>query len=628
MKTRNIAAIFVLSLVFGACAGGPKKTTPATGPEPEAGDANKPADAGKPSDAGKPADSGTPTPSGPASGPATTVADKEVSKALNKKFQDALKGFFAASNAGWPKDQCEKVAESFLGLLKENGGEKVATFPYNAGVAYSRCGMLDKARDAFRKALSLDPAFPSAKAALALLDLRSPEDFLRHEADLMKDSYAMQDPDIQYNLALAYFTRYAREGGEKNSKPMLDALRKALASSGKIPNDTLEGTRIRMKIYGLSILFYLEADKRKDANVSLARIFIQQARDYFRPCAGEQAVKDVYAREALAMYYNASGLYMLQQGNLGPAFDEFKKAKECENDNLAANLNIGMLGVSVREPEMAVRALELVVSKYPKAPEIKEAELALAVAYKVYAMTLQDMAEHQFENKERIQMEIDRLKEAMKMLQQQLDVAEQVIKGDNVRAMIPKIAEVTNGDAKAMQAALDKGEVTVKMIKDEFAKIKPRLEEAIKETLPKRLKDREEELAKLADVEKLKSEAKQYFEKARGQYEKTLAANPGDYRVAFNLAMLYYKAGDILGDIKVNYGKAKDLFDKVQNFKKVPKDYVEFAKKYSSDIKSALVRLNEVEQEKKNPASAPAPAPAAPAPAPAAPAPAGGNNPK
>lgn len=607
MKIRNTFAIFVLTLVLAACTSGPKKTTPATGPEPESSDAGKPSDSGQPSDAGKPSDTKRVTPSNQATGPAVTVPEKEVSKALNKKFQETLKVFFGVSKEGWPKDKCEKVAESFLGLLKETGGEKVATFAYNAGVAYSRCGMTEKAKEAYRKALSLDPGFPSAKAALALMDLRNPEEFLRYEADLMKDSYAMQDPDIQYNLALAYFSRYAREGGEKNAKPMLDALRKALASSGKIPNETEEGTRIRMKIYALAILFYLEADKRKDANVNLARIFTQQARDYFRPCTGAQAIKDVYVREALAMYYNASGLYILRQGNLGPAFDEFKKAKECEDDNLAANLNIGMLGVSVREPELAIRSLELIITKYPKAPEIKEAELALAVAYKVYAMVLQDMAEHQFENKERLQIEIDRYKEAMKILQQRIEIANQVLQGGNVRALIPKIAEVMGGDPKAMQAALDKGEVTVKMIKDDFEKAKPTWEVAVKETLPKQISMREADLAKLADVDKLKVEAKQYFEKARVQYEKTVAAFPGDYRVAFNLAMLYYKAGDILGDIKVYYQKAKDLFTKIQGFKNVPKDYAEFAKKYASDIQSALVRLKEVEEEKNKPA-APTPA--------------------
>lgn len=607
MKTSKLILVALLTMVFGACTGGKKDTTPATGPEPEGG---KPV-AGTPDPADptalKPDGPGTPV--GPTTGPATTTEDKTVSKAVNTKFQEALKAFFAASDAGWPKDQCEKVAKAFLDLNKEAGGEKIASFPYNAGVAYQRCGMNDKAKEAYRRALSLDPSFPSAKSGLILIDMTNPEDMIKHEAELMRDSYAMQDPDIQYNLALAYYLRYAREGQDKNRKPLIDTLRKALASSGKIPNDTLEGSRIRLKIYALSILFYLEAEKRKDANANLARIFIGQAKDYFRPCVGDKGIKDVYAREALAMYYNAYGLYVLSQGTLGPAFDEFKKALECEPDNLSANLNVGMLGVSVREPDSAIKALELVAAKYPKHPQTSEAELALAVSYKVYAMTLQDMADHQFENKERIQMEIDRFKEALKVMQQALAVFDQVLKGDNIRAVIPKLADVLGVDAKSMQASLDKGELTVKMIKDQVEKDKVRYETAVNDSIPKMLKDREAELARLADGDKLKAEAKGFFEKSRGQYEKVLAAFPNDYRVAFNLAMLYYKAGDLLGDLKGNYAKAQVLFEKVQNLKGAPKEHKEFAQKYASDIKSALVRLKEVEEEKNAPAPAPAPTP-------------------
>ncbi len=598
MKTRNIILIVLVTWIFGACTGGKKDetTTPvADGPGPRTG---------PPPGSIDPKTGEVVPAGGPAAGPVTTE-DRTLSRNLATRFQEVLKSFFEASDKGWPKAECEKVGKAFLALNKEAGGERIASFAYNAGVAYSRCNMTKQAREAYQLALSIDPHFPSAKSGLLLLDLKNPEDYLKHEADLMRDSYAMQDPDIQYNLALAYFIQYSRAGNAKVRAQLLDALRKALASSGRIPNETLEGTRIRLKIYGLAILFYLEADRRKDANANLARIFIGQARDYFKPCTGEQGVKDVYAREALAMYYNAYGLYVLSQGTLGPAFDEFKKAQECEPENLAANLNIGMLGVSVREPEMAIKALELVTTRYPKIPEIREAELALAVSYKVFAMTLQDMSENQFANKERIQMEIDRFREAIKLGEAQLQVYEQIIKGDNVRALIPKLAEITGGDARAMQAQLDKGDVTVKMIQDDVARVQPRIATAVRDVLPARIKEKEEELARLEDANKLRAEARGFFEKSRTQYEKTLAAIPNDYRVAFNLAMLYYKAGDLLGDLTGNYKKAQDLFDRVFKNKQTPKQYKDFAEKHSSDIRSALVRLKEIEDEKKKAPEAP-----------------------
>ncbi|MBN2725630.1 MAG: hypothetical protein JXR95_16315 [Deltaproteobacteria bacterium] len=555
-------------------------------------------------------------PTAPVKGPG--VARKPhttaVSKGLSKKFAAIMSKYYKLAAKGWDSKDCEKVADEFSDLLKEKGGEKVATFAYNAGVTYFRCGKTDKAMDYMKKAVSMAGSYPAAQMTIAIIESNNnPEALLKYENDLMKDTESLSDPDINYNYAMIYYQMYKKSGRSVHMKKLLDYLRRSLANIGKINKDTLEAVRIRSQVYALTLLFYLEADRRKDANIDLANVFTQQAREFVgKTCSGKGAITDKWAMIALANYHNAAGLHAIYEKNIGRAFEEFKKAVECDPNDYSANLNIGMMGIRFRQPLLAIKSLELVISKYPSKSGTSEAELALGVAYKVYGMKLQDMADNQYENKDRLENSLKGIKEVHKAYKKGLELCEKALGGGDVRKLLtklqPYIEEVKRRawNAAAIRKGLDKGEITVKQIKADVKFAKNILDDAVNNKIPKRIQNMEAELTKLADVNKLKSDAKTNFEKSKSTYERYIGKHSGDYRPVFNLAVLMYKAGDLMGDSEGNMKKALDMFSKVSSMKGVDKNTAAMAKKYSADIKSTLIRLKEA---KNAPKTAPKAAP-------------------
>ncbi|MBU1218672.1 hypothetical protein KKF34_19415 [Myxococcota bacterium] len=547
-------------------------------------------------DAGKPGDPGVKKPVAAA-----------VSKSLNRKFSQMMKEFFKLGENGWDKSGCAKVAGGFMDLMKEKGGEKVATFAYNAGVTWYRCGENGKAKDALKKAISMAGSYPAAQMTLAVIEAKGDvNSLLSIESKIMEDSEALSDPDINYNYALAYYNQYKKSGKKQDMKKLVEYLRRALASIGKIDRETLEAVRIRSSVYAVTLLFYLEADRRKHANIDLANIFTAQAREFVaKTCDGKGAIKDNWAKIALANYHNASGLLAIYEKNIGRAFESFRKAIECDPSDYSSNLNIGMMGIRFRQPELAIKSLELVISKYPGKPGVAEAELAVGVAYKVYGNMLQDMADNQFENKERLETALKNVKEIHKEYKKGLAVCEQATKGGDIRALLPKLQPyVEEVKRRAWNAAiirkkLDKGEITVKMIMDDVVSTKNTLDDAVNTRIPARIKKMETELAKLADVSKLKNDAKAYLLKAKDAYEKHMSKHSNDYRPVYNLAVLLYKNGDLLGDAEGNMGKAKDMFEKVIGMKGADKTYKANARKFAADIKTDLVRLRESKEAPK-----------------------------
>ncbi|MDA3864800.1 MAG: hypothetical protein PF689_13135 [Deltaproteobacteria bacterium] len=537
---------------------------------------------------------------------------QKVSKSVVRKFKVVLDQYFKLGQDGYPKDECKKVAEKFLKLRDEKGGEKIVSFLYNAGVTYYRCGMKEKAKDIFKQVLAKDETFPPAKIAILLMGkVDNIKDLVKHEKEIMRDNYALQDPDVNYNFALAYYKLYEATSKKKYFKPLLEYLRRSLANIGKIKNDTLEAVRIRMSVYALAIQFYLRADKNRHADKDLARIFISSARDYIRQCTGRSAIKDQEARQALAKYHNARGLFELYNNEIGNAFREFKKAKDCVNEDYSANLNIGMLGIKFRQPDLAINSLELILKKFPNSESKYETNLALGVAYKVYGMELQDMADHQFENKEKLENKLKALQVYYKEYKKGVKVLKKALSGKvNIRKMLryvqPYLEEVFKKPYpyKVILKKLNKGDLTIKQLKKVIGKAESILENSANNLIPERIKDIEKNLTLLKDANSLRNKAKDYFNKGISTYEKVMAQNKNDYRAKFNLAILLYKTGGLVGDMKTNFARARKLFIEINKNRKVPKDLRKISRKNFSDIKSALVNLEKIEEEKKNPPKA------------------------
>lgn len=84
-----------------------------------------------------------------------------------QRFAEGLAAMARHDRDGdWTEARCKDTAALFL-EARAGGG---AAPSYNAGLAYQRCKLDRDARSAFREALEKAPAFPPARAALALYD--------------------------------------------------------------------------------------------------------------------------------------------------------------------------------------------------------------------------------------------------------------------------------------------------------------------------------------------------------------------------------------------------------------------------------------------------------------------------
>ena len=573
-----------MSVAFWSCGGGSKKGS--TVPEKEVNKAEQEiaSDTGIPdvTDVGGPSEGKSAAPTARA-----RIKSKKVSKGLNKKFQAILKEFYKAGNEGWTKDKCNDIAGKFMALLKEKGGEKIATFAYDAGVTYVRCGMKDKATDAFKKALSLDKYHPGAQVALLWLRERNVLSHMSQLSKIYNQPGNVGDPDVNYNLALGYYLKYRQTHNMKLFRKLMDHLRRTIASIGPLQNDSAEASRAYARAYTLVFLAYLEAAKQGHANIGFIKIFRGQALPHILPCDGEGAVKDSASRQALAQFHNANALAFLYVGSIGSAFDEFKDALTCHPEDFAANLNIGMMGIRFREPEMAIKSLELVLHKYSNAPEAKEASLALAVAYKVYAMKLYDMSANAFDSKERLKIQLERYKQMKKAINKGIKNLQKIV------------------DGKKIPPEVKAGKMTMKEAKALAEREKRRFERGLKR-LDAKLEKIQKQLDMLGDPDSLKTKASEYFRKSRAQYEKVLAKQPSDSRVVFDMAALYYDAADQLGGDKVaNYRKARSLFKKYLGMKGVSKSRKKIARKYISDLDSLIHGLEELAKNQQQGQQAP-----------------------
>ena len=276
-----------------------------------------------------------------------------------------------ARGGKWKESDCERTAEAFARVAKENAGERnaVARARYNEGVAWSKCGDDAKARSAYRSALQANPRYAPAKVNLAELAARGGNPAAAYRTFLEAFLSAPENLDANYNLAVI-FEQKARSGEQAPEelksfwrkiklypKTAFDLaelhLRMVLAKSSA--GSSMRAATLNLKAYTLLALLYFKqsAQKKHRSKLMLARLVITEAQKVFK----KPKVKGTYCKAAetpsdfdiaVAQLRNLTGLVLLRRKLLVEAMYKFEAALKCDANFVEAHMNRAAIALGFR----------------------------------------------------------------------------------------------------------------------------------------------------------------------------------------------------------------------------------------------------------------------------------------
>ena len=310
--------------------------------------------------------------------------DHRIPEAVRLGFEGALAEMVRHDQEGsWSDAACKRVAAMFEEATKaqeEAGKGPLATAHFNAGLAYQRCGMSDRAEEHFRSAKRAAPGLHRAEVQLAMLDYRKGGDALL-DATIQRIQKAViqakfQDVDALVNLAMLQMKRngsQAQQGCEDDMSCAKLNLQRALAiDDGYMP------------AFNQLALHYLAKAKRKaGAGVGTRRQLRAVGHQDKEVSAQMLDLAALVCSQAIrrnpryAPIHNTLGLIQVELGDTNNAVQSFLKARQLDAGFFEAHMNYAAVNLSFRgfgQAESAYRkALQLKHNDY-------EARLGLALA--------------------------------------------------------------------------------------------------------------------------------------------------------------------------------------------------------------------------------------------------------
>ena len=345
----------------------------------------------------------------------------KAKKAFKRVEQDVKAILQEAKGRGgkWTASDCEKVADAFEKVARQVSGEKpaVARARFNQGVAYSKCGMDSKAKNAYQAALNANPNYAPAKVNLAEMAARNGNHAAAYQTFLQAFLARPQNIDANYNLAVI-FERKARKGEpaptvlrnfwrklkfeSKTSFDIAEAhLRMVLAraSAGK----DVRSAVLNLKAYTLlSLLYFQQSKKRKHrSKLMLAKLVLKEALKVFK----KPVIKGKYCKTpetpsdfdlAAAQLRNLTGLLLLRDKRLVEAMYRFEAALKCDANNVESHMNRAAIALGFRGYGIAHVSFKRVLKQQPKRVD---AIVGLGVALRGLASTVPPMKRDEFYNK-------------------------------------------------------------------------------------------------------------------------------------------------------------------------------------------------------------------------------------
>ncbi len=332
---------------------------------------------------------------------ATGVGGNPVADAAAASFKTALDSFLAHDKANdWNEGNCASVAKDFEASVDQQASKKFPEAHYNAALAFQRCDKDSEAKALFGKALSEDPKFHHAKAAMTLYQLKADNNVdaaILALEDIVKEA-AFQNVPALVNLAMLQMDRDTDHIGEtcktfKDGKPI--ELRDFECAKLNLQR-ALAIDDSYMPAFNQLALYYFKGAKKRgaasDAKAAATAPKVAPARgkrDVGR--TGKRKFVDVQALELAALVcsqairkgptyapiYNTAGLIQSELGQINGAVGSFQKAAALDQRFFEAQMNLAAVNLGYRGFDRAQEA-------YGKAIAVKpndyEAHLGLALA--------------------------------------------------------------------------------------------------------------------------------------------------------------------------------------------------------------------------------------------------------
>ena len=302
-----------------------------------------------------------------------------VSKKAAAGYKIALDAFASHDVAGnWAPPVCEDVANKFLAASNEQkdaGGRALPEAHYNAGLAYQRCGMDEKAKEQFKAASNVDKDFHRPRAQLALYRFKESGDIDTAISELNQIIIDAKFQNVEALVALAalQMQRGGSAGGPGCNDDLSCAqlnLQRALALDDSF-----------MPAFNQLALYYLEQARGgsgKERNGLIVsgtkKTKVNNQRLDLAALVASQAQKK---NPNYAPIHNTTGLILVELENYNGAVKAFGRARQLNPKLFEAQMNYAAVNLSFRGFGEAAKAYREAIKLRP---DTYEAHLGLALA--------------------------------------------------------------------------------------------------------------------------------------------------------------------------------------------------------------------------------------------------------
>lgn len=291
-----------------------------------------------------------PNPSVPQSTPEATATESVAPQGLTEaelaeRAEARARDLFAEAAAVYdaaPRGQRDlsRVESLLEGALTEDASLTDAWF--NIGVVRAESGNSAGAREAYERALSLDPEYARALANLGYLQMI--EEDLQGALGTFERCVEVREtePGCNINLSLLYQL----------------GVRSADVSTEDVAAATIERLR-----------FALGGDARNaSAYANMAQVYFEAGRLELARLVCENAILLGIDQ---AVLHNRLGIIALALDEVNVAYQEFQRAVQLDPSLIEAHMNIGAMALSFRDYEAALRAFQVVLADRPDDIDVK-----------------------------------------------------------------------------------------------------------------------------------------------------------------------------------------------------------------------------------------------------------------
>lgn len=290
--------------------------------------------------------------------------ERDVSKAAQKDFAEAVAFFQEQAKGGWTRDECTAAARKFESVAETY--DKLIEARFNAGLAYQSCGAMKDAERQYQAALKINSGHGASLANLGKIYFAGGNEARARQYWEQAIAANIQTASAHTNLAWL-LVRDIQQGKAQLrdvEKTALNHLQRALA----VENDNIEA-------YVVLALLYMEGSDKNKSRLTISKLVLDKG----KKCGAMEGVAADAGCEGdkFAPLHNALGLLALKQDQVAESLGHFLKAVELDPALIEARMNVGNIVLGFRKYDEAAANFDAVLKLSPRS---YDAMIGLGVA--------------------------------------------------------------------------------------------------------------------------------------------------------------------------------------------------------------------------------------------------------